>query len=138
MAALGDTRQDLAAFDPPIMRALATDPRQRFAACVDFAAALRDGAAAVTQARPVIDPAAHAPTEHLDNPPTGSGMPAVFVPAWSAEEPGPEPDFGFDEDEPEFAPTMAARQVPLEPQQHARSARRPGRGSSPRWWPSSS
>ncbi|MET0473772.1 MAG: serine/threonine-protein kinase [Mycobacterium sp.] len=108
VAALGDTRQDLAAFDPPIMRALATDPRQRFAACLDFAAALRDGAAAVTQARPVVDPAAHAPTEHFDNPPTGSGMPSVFVPAWSAEE--PEPD--FDHGEPEFAPTMAAMQVP--------------------------
>ncbi|MGH3582327.1 MAG: serine/threonine-protein kinase [Mycobacterium sp.] len=112
VAALGDTRQDLTAFDPPIMRALATDPRRRFAACVDFAAALRDAAAAVTQARPVIGPAAHAPTEHLDNPPSGSGMPAVFVPAWSAEEPTAEPDFGFDRFEPEFAPTMAAAQVP--------------------------
>jgi serine/threonine-protein kinase len=112
VAALGETRQDLAAFDPPIMRALATDPRQRFAACVDFAAALRDAAAAVTQARPVIDPAARAPTEHLNNPTTGSGMPAVFVPAWSAEEPTAEPDSGFDRFEPEFAPTMAAMQVP--------------------------
>jgi serine/threonine-protein kinase len=118
VTALGDTRQDLAAFDPPIMRALATDPRQRFAACLDFAAALRDGAAAVTQARPVVDPAAHAPTEHLDNPTSGSGMPAVFVPAWSAEEPSAGPDYGFADDEPEFAPTMAAMQVPDAPQPH--------------------
>lgn len=111
VATLGDTRQDLAAFDPPIMRALATNPRQRFAACLDFAAALRDAASAVTKAHPVTDPVAHAPTEHLDHPSTGSGMPAVFVPAWSAEEPtaGPEYDTPF---EPEFAPTMTAMQVP--------------------------
>ena len=121
VAALGATRPDLAAFDPPITRALATDPRQRFAACLDLAAALRDAAAAVTRAQPVLDPAAHAPTEHLDRPATGSGMPAVFVPAWSAEEPTPDygppapdldyaPDPGYDP-VPEFAPTMAARQV---------------------------
>jgi serine/threonine-protein kinase len=106
VAPLGETRQDLAAFDPALMRALSPDPRQRFNACLDFAAALRDAASAVTQARPVVDPAAHAPTEHLANPGTGSGMPAVFVPAWSAEEPTPETEF-----EPEFAPTMAAMQV---------------------------
>jgi serine/threonine-protein kinase len=107
---LGDTRQDLAAFDPALLRGMAADPRQRFNACLDFAAALRDAATAATQAVRVVDPAAHAPTEHLANPTTGSGMPAVFVPAWSAEE--PDPGGGFDEQvEPEFAPTMAARQL---------------------------
>ena len=90
------------------------DPLQRFNACLDFAAALRDAATAATQARPVVDPAAHAPTEHLARPATDSGMPAVFVPAWSAEEPDPEP---FDpEVEPEFAPTMAASQLSAPPQ----------------------
>ncbi len=106
VAPLGDTRQDLAAFDPALMRAMAADPRERFDACLDFAAALRDAATAATQARRVVDPAAHAPTEHLANPTTGSGMPAVFVAAWSAEEPTPETQF-----EPEFAPTMAASQL---------------------------
>ncbi len=113
---LGDTRQDLAAFDPALMRALAADPRQRFNACLDFAAALRDAATAATQAQPVVDPAAHAPTEHLVNPTTGSGMPAVFVAAWSAEEPGPEAGFDLGV-EPEFAPTMAARQLSEPPPQ---------------------
>ncbi|MBJ7340133.1 serine/threonine-protein kinase [Mycolicibacterium sp.] len=108
--ALGEHRQDLAAFDPALLRALAPDPRRRFNACLDFAAALRDAATAATQAQPVVDPAAHAPTEHLVNPTTGSGMPAVFVPAWSAEE--PDPDVGFDPGlEPEFAPTMAAARL---------------------------
>ena len=109
---LGDTRQDLAAFDPALLRALAPDPRQRFNACLDFAAALRDAATAATQAQLVVDPAAHAPTEHLAHPMTGSDMPAVFVPAWSAEEPVPEPDSaGFVEVDPEFAPTMAASRL---------------------------
>jgi serine/threonine-protein kinase len=103
---LGDTRQDLAAFDPALMRGLAADPRQRFDACLDFAAALRDAATAATKAVRVVDPAAHAPTEHLANPTTGSGLPEVFVAAWSAEEPTPESQF-----EPEFAPTMAASQL---------------------------
>jgi serine/threonine-protein kinase len=103
---LGDTRQDLAAFDPALMRGLAADPRQRFEACLDFAAALRDAATAATKAYRVVDPAAHAPTEHLANPTTGSGLPEVFVAAWSAEEPTPETQF-----EPEFAPTMAASQL---------------------------
>jgi serine/threonine-protein kinase len=107
---LGQTRQDLAAFDPALLRALATDPRERFDACLDFAAALRDAATAATQAQRIVDPAAHAPTEHLANPTTGSGLPAVFVAAWSAEE--PDPEAGFDpEVEPEFAPTMAASQL---------------------------
>ncbi len=107
---LGDIRQNLAAFDPALMRAMAGDPRQRFNACLDFAAALRDAATAATQAQRVVDPAAHAPTEHLANPTTGSGMPAVFVAAWSAEE--PDPGAGFDLGvEPEFAPTMAASQL---------------------------
>lgn len=115
VATLGETRQDLAAFDPPIMRALATAPQQRFAACLDFAAALRDAAAAVTQAQPVLNPSAHALTEHLHNPATGSGMPAVFVPAWSAEEPPAEPGYEPQyqpEYQPEFVPTMTAMQVP--------------------------
>jgi serine/threonine-protein kinase len=114
VAPLADTRQDLAAFDPPLMRAMAPDPRQRFNACLDFSAALRDVATAATQAQRVVDPAAHAPTEHLVNPATGSGLPAVFVPAWSAEE--PDPAAGFDDDvEPEFAPTMAASALSPEP-----------------------
>ncbi|MDX1892290.1 protein kinase domain-containing protein [Mycolicibacterium sp. 050158] len=103
VAPLGATRQDLAAFDPALLRALAPDPRQRFGACLDLAAALRDAATAATQAQPVVDPSAQAPTEHLASPSTGSGLPAVFVPAWSAEEPA------FD---PEFAPTMSAMPVP--------------------------
>ncbi|MEU0497290.1 serine/threonine-protein kinase [Mycobacterium sp. NPDC006124] len=111
---LGETRQDLAAFDPALLRALADDPRQRFDACLDFAAALRDAATAATQAQPIADPAAHAPTEHLANPTTGSGMPAVFVAAWSAEEPDPLAEFGPDVD-PEFAPTMAAGQLTAPP-----------------------
>jgi serine/threonine-protein kinase len=111
---LGDTRQDLAAFDPALLRALAADPRDRFDACLDFAAALRDAATAATQAQPIADPAAHAPTEHLANPTTGSGMPAVFVAAWSAEEPDPLAGFGPEVD-PEFAPTMAAGQLTAEP-----------------------
>ncbi|TPG29590.1 serine/threonine-protein kinase [Mycolicibacterium hodleri] len=115
VAPLGDTRQDLAAFDPALMRALSVDPLQRFNACLDFAAALRDAATAATQAQPVADPAAHAPTEHLARPTTGSGMPALFVPAWSAEEPGPEDGFDL-EVEPEFAPTMAASQLSPPPQ----------------------
>lgn len=107
---LGDTRQDLAAYDPALSRALAADPRQRFDACLDFAAALRDAATAATQAQPIVDPAAQAPTEHLVNPTTGSGMPAVFVAAWSAEEPDPLAELGPEVD-PEFAPTMAASQL---------------------------
>lgn len=107
---LGNTRQDLTAFDPALLRALAPDPRERFNACLDFAAALRDAATAATQAQRIVDPAAHAPTEHLANPTTGSGMPAVFVAAWSAEE--PDPAAGWDQEvEPEFAPTMAASQL---------------------------
>lgn len=107
---LGDTRQDLAAYDPALSRALAADPRQRFDACLDFAAALRDAATAATQAQPILDPAAHAPTEHLANPKTGSGLPEVFVAAWSAEEPDPLAELGPEVD-PEFAPTMAASQL---------------------------
>ena len=121
---LGATRQDLAAFDPALQRAMSSDPRQRFGACLDLAAALRDAATAATQAQPVVGPGPHAPTEHLANPTTGSGMPAVFVPAWSAEEPTPEP--ALDGLEPEFepasAPTMAAMRVTAEPATH-----RPGR-----------
>jgi serine/threonine-protein kinase len=97
---LGATRQDLAAFDPALQRAMSSDPRQRFGACLDLAAALRDAATAATQAQP------------------------VFVPAWSAEEPTPEP--ALDGLEPEFepasAPTMAAMRVTAEPATH-----RPGR-----------
>ncbi|GAB7066842.1 serine/threonine protein kinase [Mycobacterium hodleri] len=107
---LGATRQDLAAFDPALLRALAADPRDRFEACLDFAAALRDAATAATQAQPIADPAAYAPTEHLANPTTGSGLPEVFVAAWSAEEPDPLADVGPEVD-PEFAPTMAAGQL---------------------------
>jgi serine/threonine-protein kinase len=110
VAPLSETRQDLAAFDPALMRAMSPDPRQRFGACLDFAAALRDAATAATQAVAVVDPAAQAPTEHLANPSTGSSLPTVFVAAWSAEEPTPEAEF-----EPEFAPTMAARQLPEHP-----------------------
>lgn len=110
MAPLADTRQDLAAFDPALLRAMAADPRDRFGACLDFAAALRDAATAATLAQRVIDPAAHAPTEHLANPTTGSGLPEVFVAAWSAEDPGPDAEFDG-EVEPEFAPTMAAAQL---------------------------
>ena len=98
---LGETRQDLAAFDPALQRAMADDPRARFGACLDFAAALRDGAAAVTQAHAVVDPRANSPTEHLMNPTTGSELPAVFVAAWSAEE--PEPDYGYD---PSYDPAV--------------------------------
>jgi len=112
---LGETRQDLAAYDPALLRAMATDPRQRFDACLDFAAALRDAATAATQAQPVADPAAWAPTEHLANPSTGSEMPAVFVAAWSAEEPDPLAELGPEVD-PEFAPTMAASQLTPEPE----------------------
>jgi hypothetical protein len=93
-----------------LQRALAADPRQRFDACLDFAAALRDAATAATQAQPILDPAAHAPTEHLANPKTGSGLPEVFVAAWSAEEPDPLAELGPEVD-PEFAPTMAASQL---------------------------
>ncbi|GLP81106.1 hypothetical protein TUM20984_25260 [Mycobacterium antarcticum] len=110
VAPLADTRQDLAAFDPALLRAMAADPRDRFGACLDFAAALRDAATAATLAQRVIDPAAHAPTEHLANPTTGSGLPEVFVAAWSAEDPGPDAEFDG-EVEPEFAPTMAAAQL---------------------------
>jgi len=112
---LGATRQDLAAFDPALLRALAADPRDRFGACLDFAAALRDAATAATQAQPVADPAAYAPTEHLANPKTGSGLPEVFVAAWSAEEPDPLAQFGPEVD-PEFAPTMAAGQLAAPPE----------------------
>jgi serine/threonine protein kinase, bacterial len=113
---LGATRQDLAAFDPALLRALAPDPRDRFDACLDFAAALRDAATAATQAQPIADPAAYAPTEHLANPKTGSGLPEVFVAAWSAEEPDPLAEFGPDVDpDPEFAPTMAASQLSAPP-----------------------
>ncbi|KAA0102239.1 serine/threonine protein kinase [Mycolicibacterium sp. P1-18] len=108
---LGATRQDLAAYDPALLRALAPDPRDRFDACLDFAAALRDAATAATQAQPIADPAAFAPTEHLANPKTGSGLPEVFVAAWSAEEPDPLAEFEPEVD-PEFAPTMAAGQLP--------------------------
>lgn len=110
VAPLGETRQDLAAFDPALMRAMSPDPRQRFDACLDFAAALRDAATAATQAVPVADPSAQAPTEHLANPSTGSSLPNVFVAAWSAEEPTPETEF-----EPEFAQTVAAQQLPGPP-----------------------
>ena len=111
---LGATRQDLAAYDPALLRALAPDSRARFDACLDFAAALRDAATAATQAQPIADPAAFAPTEHLANPKTGSGLPEVFVAAWSAEEPDPLAEFEPEVD-PEFAPTMAAGQLSAPP-----------------------
>lgn len=143
---LGETRQDLAAFDPALQRAMAGDPRQRFDACLDFAAALRDGAAAVTQAHAVLDPKASSPTEHLMNPGTGSELPAVFVAAWSAEE--PEPDYRYEPpvdpgygqaSEPDFAPTMAAMPVPgasyppPPPPPPRAAARPPTRGAAKTW-----
>ncbi|MCV7011907.1 serine/threonine-protein kinase [Mycolicibacterium madagascariense] len=119
---LAHTRQDLAAYDPALLRAMDPDPRERFGACLDFAAALRDAATSATQARRVIDPAAFAPTEHLANPTTGSGLPAVFVPAWSAEEPAPE----F-EPAPTFAPDPELETRVVPPIAAAPGGPRPGR-----------
>lgn len=71
---------------PAIARAMDEDPRRRFDTCAAFAAALRDTATAVTQARPVIDPTADpTPTTYLDNTQTAAA-PYVPIPAWSAEE----------------------------------------------------
>lgn len=119
---LAHTRQDLAAYDPALLRAMDPDPRQRFGACLDFAAALRDAATSATQAQRVVDPAAFAPTEHLANPSTGSGLPAVFVPAWSAEEPAPE----F-EPAPVFAPDPEVETRAVPPVSTAPDGPRPGR-----------
>ena len=77
---------------PAITRALDADPRRRFDTCTDFALALRETATAPTRARPVIDPAAEAPTTYVESPQTAAA-PYVPIPAWSAEEPTPETQF---------------------------------------------
>ncbi len=99
---------------PAIAQACDGDPRRRFATCTEFAAALRETVTADTRARPAVDPAADAPTGYVDGVPTAAA-PYVPIPAWSAEEPTPDPVFGSDDvagSEPEFSPTMSATALP--------------------------
>jgi serine/threonine protein kinase, bacterial len=64
--ALADTRPDLAALDPVLAAALATDPDDRFARCGDFARALAEPS-----------------SKHGSPSPTSATKPAPVPPAWT-------------------------------------------------------
>jgi serine/threonine-protein kinase len=77
--AVGDKRQELAAIDPVLAKALAKDPNERFERCADFARALghRLGAAASDDGRTHLSP-----TATTQQPQRGSLLRAgVLVPA---------------------------------------------------------
>jgi len=70
--ALADTRPDLAAFDPVLAIALAKDPADRFARCIDFAHAFTEAAHSGSHAT-AADPTRPAPVP--SRPPDDTTMP---------------------------------------------------------------